>query len=306
MDALQLLAHGLASAVTPENLLYCFLGALVGTIVGVIPGLGPITAIALLIPLSFGLNPVAALILMSGIYYGAMYGGSITSILINTPGEVANAVTALDGYQMAKQGKAGAALATSAVGSYVGGIFAMAGLVLMAPLLTNIAVSFAAAEYTVLLIAALLLTASMMSGSFLKSMVSLTIGMAIGMIGIDSQTAIPRWTFGITNLADGVDIAIAAMALFAIPEALRHLAIGDKVPGKRFGMQGPPWMNREEFRRSLRPIWAGIDSGLPGGSFTGIGPDGRYVRVLLGREALGQTSLPRPDWPRGDRGCRRA
>lgn len=272
MDALALLAHGLASAITPQALLYCFLGALVGTIVGVIPGLGPITAIALLIPLSFGLDPVLALILMSGIYYGAMYGGSITSVLINTPGEVANAVTTIDGYQMAKQGKAGAALATSAVGSFVGGIFAMAGLVLMAPLLTKLAVSFAAAEYTVLLVAALLLTATMMSGSKLKSMVSLTIGMAIGMVGIDSQTAVPRWTFGSIDLSDGINIAIAAMALFAIPEALRHLSIGNRTPSRRFAMQGSPWMNREQFRRSLGPYGRGSIIGFLAGLLPGLGP----------------------------------
>jgi putative tricarboxylic transport membrane protein len=272
MDALQLLLHGLAGAVTPENLLYCFLGALVGTVVGVIPGLGPITAIALLIPLSFGLEPVSALILMSGIYYGAMYGGSITSVLINTPGEVANAVTAIDGYQMAKNGKAGAALATSAVGSFVGGIFAMIGLVLMAPLLTKIAVSFAAAEYTVLLVGALLLTATMMSSSLLKSMISLTIGMAIGMIGIDSQTAVPRWTFGNVDLSEGINIAIAAMALFAIPEALRHLAIGAKSPNKRFAMQGAPWMRREEFKRSLGPYGRGSIVGFIAGLLPGLGP----------------------------------
>jgi putative tricarboxylic transport membrane protein len=201
-----------------------------------------------------------------------MYGGSITSVLINTPGEVANAVTAIDGYQMAKNGKAGAALATSAVGSFVGGIFAMIGLVLMAPLLTKIAVSFAAAEYTVLLVGALLLTATMMSSSLLKSMISLTIGMAIGMIGIDSQTAVPRWTFGNVDLSEGINIAIAAMALFAIPEALRHLAIGAKSPNKRFAMQGAPWMRREEFKRSLGPYGRGSIVGFIAGLLPGLGP----------------------------------
>lgn len=272
MDALNALLDGLGNAMTPTNLWYCFLGVLVGTIVGVIPGLGPITAIALLIPLSFGLDPVSGLILMSGIYYGSLYGGSITSILINTPGEVANAVTALDGYQMAKQGRAGAALATSAIGSYVGGIFAMAGLVLMAPLLTDLAISFGAAEYTVLLLAALLLTAGMMASSPVKSMISLTIGMAVGTIGLDSQTTVARWTFGNPQLFDGLNLAIVAMAMFAIPEALRHLAIGEKNPNRRLTVQGPPRMSREEFRRSLGPYGRGSVVGFLAGLFPGLGP----------------------------------
>ena len=272
MDSLSLLLDGLANALTPEVLWYCFLGVLIGTIVGVIPGLGPITAIALLIPLSFGLDPVAGLVLMSGIYYGAMYGGSITSILINTPGEVANAVTALDGYQMAKQGRAGAALATSAVGSYIGGIFALAGLVLMAPLLTDMAISFASAEYTVLLLGALLLTAAMMTGSILKSLVSLSIGMALGTIGLDAQTSAARWTFDTGELFDGLNLGIVAMALFAIPEALRHLGAHTRDTPKQLTLQGPTRMTKSEFRRSLPPYGRGSVVGFLAGLFPGLGP----------------------------------
>lgn len=272
MDSLGYLMQGLGAALTPENLLFVFIGVSIGTIVGVIPGLGPITAIALLIPLSYGLEPVTALILMSGIYYGAMYGGSITSILMNTPGEAANAITVIDGYKMAKNGRAGAALATAAVGSYAGGLFALAGLVLMAPLLTSLALSFGAAEYTVLLFMALTLTATLLSGSRVKGLISVAIGMIIGLIGIDPQSTVERWTFGVPELMGGIDLAITAMALFAIPEALRWLARGQQENYERFAMQGPPRMNREEFRRSLPSYGRGSIVGFLAGIFPGLGP----------------------------------
>ena len=272
MESLGYLLDGLGSALTPQNLLFVFAGVLIGTVVGVIPGLGPITAIALLIPLSYGMDPVAALILMSGIYYGAMYGGSITSILMNTPGEVANAVTAIDGYKMAKNGRAGAALATAAVGSYVGGLFALAGLILMAPLLTKLALKFASPEYAVLLAAALLLTGTLMAGSRTKAMISVAIGMVLGMIGIDDQTAVQRWTFGVPDLMDGIDLAIAAMAMFAIPEAVRHLASLHQSLHKRFAMQGSPRMSREEWKRSLPSYGRGSVVGFVAGILPGLGP----------------------------------
>lgn len=272
MESLGHLLDGLGSALSLQNLLFVFLGVLIGTIVGVIPGLGPITAIALLIPLSYGLDPVAALILMSGIYYGAMYGGSITSILMKTPGEAANVITVIDGYEMSKRGRAGAALATSAIGSYVGGLFALAGLVLMAPLLTDVALSFGSPEYAVLLAAALILTASLMSGSRVKAFISVAIGMVVAMIGIDGQTTIERWTFGVPELMDGLDLAIVAMGLFAIPEALRHLAGGHKRPSRRFAMQGSPWMSRQEFRRSLPSYGRGSLVGFLAGILPGLGP----------------------------------
>lgn len=272
MESLSFLLNGLGSALTPENLLFVFLGVMIGTIVGVIPGLGPITAIALLIPLSYGLEPVTALIMMSGIYYGAMYGGSITSILMNTPGEAANAITVIDGYQMAKNGRAGAALATAAIGSYVGGLFALAGLVLLSPLLTELALSFGSAEYAVLLFMALLLTGTLMSGSRVKGLISVSIGMIIGMVGIDGQSTVARWTFGVPELLDGIDLAITAMALFAIPEAMRWLARGQHHNHQRFAMQGSPRMTRSEWRRSAPAYGRGSIVGFVAGIFPGLGP----------------------------------
>lgn len=272
MDSLNQLLAGLESAVSLQNLWFVFLGVFVGTVVGVIPGLGPITAIALLIPLSYGMEPASALILMIGIYYGAMYGGSITSILINTPGEAANVITVIDGHQMAKQGRAGAALATAAIGSYVGGMFALAGLVFMAPLLTDIGLSFGAAEYTVLLIAALFLTASMMTGSRVKAFISVAIGMVIGMVGLDEQTNVARLTFGSPQLAEGIDLAIAAMAMFAIPEAVRHLANRQLGTKKRAVVQGSVRMTRQDLRRSLPAYGRGSIVGFIAGILPGMGP----------------------------------
>ena len=283
MDAFGSLIGGLGSALTPTNLMFVFLGVLIGTIVGVLPGLGPITAIALLIPLTFGLEPTSGLILLSGVYYGAMYGGSITSILIRTPGEVASAVTALDGHQMAKSGHAGPALATAAVGSFIGGTIAVIGLVFLSPVLVNVATAFGAAEYAVLLVGALALTASLMSGSKLKAGISVLIGMSIGVVGLDPQNGVERWTGGSIELSDGIDIALVAMALFAVPEALRHLALGDREPASTMHVQRA-WMNKEDLRRSAGPYARGSLVGFMAGVIPGLGPTlGSFASYSLER-----------------------
>lgn len=283
MDAFGSLIAGLGSALTPANLMFVFLGVLIGTIVGVLPGLGPITAIALLIPLTFGLEPTSGLILLSGVYYGAMYGGSITSILIRTPGEVASAVTALDGHQMAKQGHAGPALATAAVGSFIGGTIAVIGLVFLSPVLVTVATSFGASEYTILLFGALALTTSLMSGSKLKAGISVLIGMSFGVVGLDPQNGVERWTGGAIELSDGIDIALVAMALFAVPEALRHLALGDRKPSPTMRVQRA-WMNKEDLRRSAGPYARGSLVGFTAGVLPGLGPTlGSFASYSLER-----------------------
>ncbi|WP_137120382.1 tripartite tricarboxylate transporter permease [Segeticoccus rhizosphaerae] len=289
MDALNSLLSGLAGAVTPTNLLFVFVGVLIGTIVGVLPGLGPITAIALLIPLSFGLDPAAGLILLCGVYYGAMYGGSITSILIRTPGEVASAVTALEGYEMAKRGHAGPALATSAVGSFIGGSLAVLGLVFLSPVLVDVSTSFGAPEYAVLLVGALALTTSLMSGSRLKALISVLFGMCVGLVGMDPQDSVARWTFGSIQLSDGIDIALLAMALFAIPEAIRNLAVGERHPSHALAIQRA-WMNKRDLRRSSGPYARGTLIGFVAGVMPGLGPTlGSFasysVERTLGRRA---------------------
>jgi putative tricarboxylic transport membrane protein len=283
MDALNGILAGLAGALTPTNLVFVFLGVLIGTVVGVLPGLGPITAIALLIPLSFGLDATAGLILLSGVYYGAMYGGSITSILIRTPGEVASAVTALDGYQMARNGQAGPALATAAVGSFVGGSIAVLGLVFLSPLLVDVSTSIGAAEYAVLLVGALALTTSLMTGSKVKALVSVLVGMCIGTIGLDPQDSVERWTFGSIELSDGIDIALLAMALFAVPEALRHLSLGERTASKAIRVQRA-WMNRQDLRRSAAPYARGTLVGFFAGVMPGLGPTlGSFASYSLER-----------------------
>ena len=271
MDALQSLLAGLAAAVTPVNLLWVFVGVLVGTVVGVLPGLGPITAIALLIPLTFGMEPTSGLILLCGIYYGAMYGGSITSILIRTPGEVASAVTALEGYEMARRGHAGPALATAAVGSFIGGTIAVLGLVFLSPVLVDVATAFGAAEYAALLLGALLLTSTLMTGSRLKALVSILVGMALGVVGLDPQDTVPRWTFGSLELSDGLNIALVAMALFAVPEAIRHLALRERDVPERLATQRA-WMSREDLRLSAGPYARGTLVGFMAGLLPGLGP----------------------------------
>lgn len=271
MDALSGLLDGLAAALTPTNLLFVFAGVLIGTVVGVLPGLGPITAIALLIPLSFGLEPTAGLILLSGVYYGAMYGGSITSILIRTPGEIASAVTALEGHAMARRGQAGPALATAAIGSFIGGTLAVLGLVFLSPLLVQVATAFGAAEYAMLLFGALLLTGTLMTGSRLKATVAVLVGMALGIVGLDPQDTVPRWTFGSLELSDGINVALLAMALFAVPEAIRHLALRERRTADRMRVQRA-WMSREDLRRSVPPYARGTVIGFLAGLMPGLGP----------------------------------
>ena len=192
MDSFTGLAEGFAQALTPTALLFAFIGVLIGTVVGVLPGIGPITAIALLIPLSFGLEPVHGLIMLCAIYYGAMYGGSITATLIRTPGEVASVVTTIDGYEMARQGRAGPALATAAVGSFLAGTLALVGLMLLSPLLVEVAVAFGAAEYFLLMLLALMMCSTLTTASRLKTGLAILFGLAVGVIGLDPQTGAPR------------------------------------------------------------------------------------------------------------------
>lgn len=274
MDTFSLLGDGFAQALQPISLLFALLGVILGTVVGVLPGIGPISAIAILIPVSFGLNPVHGLILLCGIYYGSMYGGSITATLIKTPGEVASAVTAIDGYAMAQQGRARAALATAAIGSFLAGTLAIVGLTFLSPVLVNMARVFGAAEYFLLMLMALLLASSMATGSRTKSLISILIGLAVGLIGLDFQTGLPRQTFGIMELRDGIEFTVFAMALFAIPESIRQLSKlgsgseGDEVQTISTG----PWMTKDDWKRSAGPWARGSVLGFVIGLLPGVGP----------------------------------
>ncbi len=271
MDIFNGLAEGFATALSPEALMYAFLGVLIGTVIGVLPGIGPITTIALLIPLSFGMEPVHGLILLSAIYYGSMYGGSITATLIRTPGEVASVVTAIDGYEMARRGRAGPALATAAIGSFIAGTLAVVGLMLFSPLLVKLAVFLGAQEYFLLMVLALMMASTLTTGSRLKAWLATCLGLAVGVVGLDPQTGTPRETFGLLQLQDGIDFAIFAMALFAIPEALNSLCDRGKAAAP-MKIQGRKWMNREDWRRSRGPYARGSVLGFLIGVMPGIGP----------------------------------
>jgi putative tricarboxylic transport membrane protein len=248
------LATGFGIALTPQAFFFGFLGVTIGTAIGVLPGIGPALTISLLLPLTYGLDPTTAFIMFGGIYYGAMYGGSTTSILVNLPGEAASVVTTLDGFQMAKQGRGGAALATAAIGSFIAGTFATAMLMLLAPLLVQLALGFGPPEYFALMILALTTVASFSSGSIAKTMFAAFLGLAIGMIGIDLQTGQARFTFGIPQLLGGIDVVIAAIGFFAVGEVLWMAATLKHNREESVRHRGPARMTREEWRRSL-PSW---------------------------------------------------
>jgi putative tricarboxylic transport membrane protein len=215
---------------------------------------------------------VSGLILLSGIYYGSMYGGSTTSILIRTPGEVASVVTTLDGYEMAKQGRAGPALSTAAIGSFVAGTFSTLGLMLLAPALASVAIAFGSAEYFLLMLLALVMVSNLTTGSQLKALIATLFGLSIAMVGIDPQTSVQRFTFGVPYLSDGIDFALMAIALLALPEAFTNMAARGTSHLDAQRIQGSIWMTREDWRRSAGPYWRGSILGFLIGVLPGIGP----------------------------------
>jgi putative tricarboxylic transport membrane protein len=227
VDFFSNVALGFSVALSPTNLLFCFLGALVGTLVGVLPGLGPVGAVAFLLSLTFKMEPATAVIMLAGIYYGAMYGGSTTSILVNIPGETASVVTCLDGYRMARQGRAGAALGISAFGSFIAGTFGVIGLMFLAPMLGRAALRFGPAEYFTLTLTGLTLVAYVTQGSMTKALIMTILGLFAGSVGMDPISGEERFTYGNLTLRDGFGLVPVAMGLFGIAELLENLtAIG--------------------------------------------------------------------------------
>ena len=224
LGSLQQLLAGFAVATTPQNLFYCLAGAIVGTLVGILPGLGPIAGIALLIPATFSLNPTSAIIMLAGIYYGAMYGGSTTSILINVPGETASVMTCIEGYQMARKGRAGPALAISAIGSFIAGSLAILGLVFLAPPLAEAALAFGPPEFFSLMVFGFVVLSNVTGGSLLKSLMMGVVGLIIGTIGLDPVTGDQRFTFGSVSLLGGIEFVAVAIGLFGIAEVLANVA----------------------------------------------------------------------------------
>jgi putative tricarboxylic transport membrane protein len=220
MDVLNSLALGFSVALTPTNLSYAFLGCLVGTMIGVLPGIGPLCTIALILPTTFSMNPSSAMIMMCAVYYGAQYGGSTTSILLNVPGESASVMTCIDGYQLARKGRAGVALAMSAISSFVGGTLSVFGLVLLAPPLSKLALKFGPPEYFSLMLMGFTTIIFLGSRSLVKSIVSVILGLMIGLVGVDPVGGINRLTFGSLELIDGIDFILVAMGIFGIGEVL--------------------------------------------------------------------------------------
>ena len=218
MDSLTELLNGFAVALTWQNLLYCLIGVTVGQLVGVLPGIGPTTATALLIPLTYGMSPVSAIIMLSGIYYGGMYGGTITSVLINTPGEAASVITCLDGHEMAKQGRAGVALGIAAIGSFIGGVASIVGLVLIGPPLAEFALRFGPTEMFSLMLFGLTMVVGLMGASIVRGLVAMIIGLSLSVIGMDPVSGALRYTFGQPFLINGLDLVTIAMGLFGLSE----------------------------------------------------------------------------------------
>ena len=269
MDLLASVALGFQAALTPWNLLYCAIGVFVGTLIGVLPGLGPVATIAMLLPATFALPPVSALIMLAGIYYGAQYGGSTTAILVNLPGETSSVVTALDGHVMAKHGRAGVALTTAAVGSFVAGTLATVVIALAAPPLANLALRFGPAEYFSLMVLGLVASIVLASGSLLKAIGMILVGLLLGLVGTDVTSGTQRYTFGVPELFDGIGFVAVAMGLFGLGEIVVNLEReggGALLINRIVSL----WPTREDWKRMVAPIARGTVLG----SFLGILPGG--------------------------------
>jgi putative tricarboxylic transport membrane protein len=260
MNPLDGMLFGLSVAMQPINLVAGMVGALLGTVIGVLPGLGPVAGVALVLPLTYSISPVTGLIALSGIFYGCMYGGSTTSVLLNIPGETASIVTCLDGYQMAKKGRAGAALTVMALGSFIAGTLSVVGVVLFAPMLSNFALSFGPAEFFALTFVGLVVLSRISSGSFARALFVTSLGLLLATMGMEQITAINRFTFGILELSHGVEIVPVAVGLFGISEVLFVVEDLVGVPRAKAVKLRELLPTREEWRRTL-PAW-GRGSGL--------------------------------------------
>ena len=273
MDALNSVLQGLAVATQPMNLLFALIGVLLGTAVGVLPGIGPALTVALLLPVTFKLDPAGSLIMFAGIYYGGMYGGSTTAILINTPGESASLATALEGNKMAKAGRGGPALATAAIGSFVAGTLATLGIVFLAPWLVEIAVRFGPEDYFALMCVAFITVSATFGNSPVRGLTSLFIGLALGLVGIDRLTGQARLAFGLPELLDGVEVTTLAVGLFAVGEALYVASRRNKHEDELVPVRGSLWMTAQDWARSWKPWLRGTLFGFPIGALPAGGAE---------------------------------
>ena len=272
MDVFSSLWLGFGVALQPTNLLFCFAGVFIGTLIGVLPGIGPVAAMSLLLPITFNITPEAGIIMLAGIYYGSMYGGSTTSILVNIPGEAASVITCLDGYQMARPGRAGPALGMAAMGSFIAGTAAVLGLMLLAPTMAAFAVKFGPSEYFSLMVLGLTILVWLSQGSVIKALIMACLGLVLGLIGIDSISALPRMTFDQLQLLDGLGLVPIVMGLFGIAEILNN--IEQKLDRDVFQAKVDGLMpTKEDWQRSAGPIARGTVLGF----FLGILPGGGAV-----------------------------
>jgi len=272
MDSFSSLMDGFGTALTPTNLLFAFLGVLLGTAIGVLPGIGPAMTLALLLPLTRGLDVTTALIMFAGIYYGGMYGGSTTSILLNTPGESASVVTAIEGNKMARSGRAAQALATAAIGSFVAGTIATLLLALLSPIVADLAVQISPADTFSVMLLAFIAVTSVLGSSRVRGLASLGLGLTIGLIGIDATSGQQRLTFGIPELASGIDVVVVAVGLFAVGEALWTAAHLRRHPVQVIPV-GNPRMSRQDWSRSWKPWLRGTAIGFPFGAIPAGGAE---------------------------------
>lgn len=272
IDIWNQLLQGFATAGTPINLMWAFIGCVIGTAIGVLPGLGPAVTVAMLLPITAQVEPTASMIFFAGIYYGAMYGGSTTSILLNTPGETGTMVTALEGFKMAKNGRAGAALATAAIGSFVAGTIATVLVTLFAPFMAEFAVRLGPPEYFMLMLLAFTTVSAVLGKSLLRGMTALFVGLAIGLVGLDQITAQVRYTGGIPEFLDGIEVVLVAVGLFAVGECM-YTALYEGKFKPELNRMGSVHMNRQEWRRSW-PAWLrGTAIGFPFGTIPAGGSE---------------------------------
>jgi putative tricarboxylic transport membrane protein len=289
MDLLDQLAFGFGLALSPANLLFCFLGALVGTLVGVLPGLGPVATIAMLLPITFTLPPIPALIMLAGLYYGAQYGGSTTAILVNIPGESSSVVTCLDGHAMARKGRAGSALAIAAVGSFVAGTVATFIIAIFSGPLVWVASTFQSPDYFGLMVFGLIAAVVLAQGSVVRSIIMVLAGLALGLVGTDITTGQTRFTFGFPGLSDGISFVALAMGLFGVGEVISNLA-------RTFGKpEVQPvtslWPSREEAQRATPAILRGTAIG----SLLGVLPGGGALIASFGAYVIEKKWSKRPE-----------
>ena len=290
MDIFSNLLLGLSVSFTLQNLFYCFMGTILGTAIGVLPGLGPVATIAMLLPITFGLPPESALIMLAGIYYGAQYGGSTTAILVNLPGEPSSVVTAIEGYQMARKGQAGRALSTAAIGSFIAGTISTLLIAVFAPLLASVALQFGPAEYFALMFLGLIASIVMASGALLHALGMILVGLLLGMVGTDVNSGVSRYTFGMPLLSDGLDFVVLAMGVFGIGEIIANLTNNEDRSAMTKKVTGL-LPTRADWKRITAPILRGTALG----SLLGVLPGGGAALASFGSYSLEKRLAKHPE-----------